>query len=143
MFVWDHACFPFSPHHGGALREPRIEPPRAAPLACAVGGSARPGPAVSPVYTGAYKCLADGTHKNHPTYFRTSTSPHSCCVARGGNYSDFPCSDGKFAVNKKNVSPKKLHACCFCMCEPMHLQPFRGGCVKCVMNWCHFEPSGT
>lgn len=53
--------FPFSPHHGGALREPRIEPPRAAPLACAVGGSARPGPAVSPVYTGASKCLADGT----------------------------------------------------------------------------------
>lgn len=50
-----------SPHHGRALRGPRIEPPRAAPLACAVGGSARPGPAVSPVYTGASKCLADGT----------------------------------------------------------------------------------
>lgn len=80
----DSACFLSSPHRGGARQVLRIESPRPVPLACAVGGCAGPGPAVSPVYTRAINARPAACTKSldifhAPTLRLTDAAPRLRC----------------------------------------------------------------
>lgn len=72
-----HVCL-FSPHHRGARREPRIEPPRPVPSAGAVVSSAGLDPAVSPVYTRAPNVQQSVCTKSRHI---SCTNAYSCSVA--------------------------------------------------------------
>lgn len=120
---------PSSPRRGGAPREPRIEPPRPAPLVCAVGGSAGPGPAVSPVYTRAHNVQQPVCTKSSDTFHAPTLSLTAAVRARRELFTDFTLSDEKFAVNKKSFA----QGTAACVCVHLSAAILRGLCE--VRHW--------